>query len=551
MIDVAAAKLLGRHVVQRADHRSRQRRCRLRREGIGGGRGLGEPKIEHLHELPRRDDQVRALDVAVDDAELVSLVERLSDLHRDVEAVGHAERAAGDTVGKQLALHILHRDEQPAFVFDEIVGNGDVRRAQLRGYLGLANQAGAGLRRCLERADQEFERDPSSQPRVFGKVDLAHTAFAKAFDYAVMEDGCPRQVCAVRHLSIIVPGHMATLVRRLGLWSSIGLVIGITIGGGIFRTPAGIAARVPDPVFMLGVWVLGGVIVLCGALAFAELSAAMPETGGMYVYLREGWGRPYAFLYGWAQLVLDSRLGARRHLVGVRRVFPAGVRYRSGHSIRTGPTTSLPEPSSSRRHQHRRRSSRRALCGHFHSDEVRGPGGSRAGIVRARRRRRRERHALRSSGAAVDPGLFGLSLISVMWAYDGFADLTFASGEVTDPQRNLPRAIIFGTLAIIAIYLAANAAYLYIIPIDRLKDSRLISADTMGAIFGQAGVSFIAVVVMISTFGSLMGSMLASPRIFFAMADDGCSSSRSPRSTRTARRRTSRSCSRACSAWQW
>src|ERR671912_939097 len=97
---------------------------------------------------------------------------------------------------------------------------------------------------------------------------------------------------------------MPTLVRRLGLLSSIGLVIGITIGGGIFRTPAGIATRVPDPVLMMGVWVLGGLIVLCGALAFAELAASMPETGGMYVYLREGWGRPYAFLYGWAQLVL-------------------------------------------------------------------------------------------------------------------------------------------------------------------------------------------------------------------------------------------------------
>ncbi len=83
--------------------------------------------------------------------------------------------------------------------------------------------------------------------------------------------------------------RMATLVRRLGLWSSIGLVIGITIGGGIFRTPAGIATRVPDPMLMMGVWVLGGLIVLCGALAFAELSASMPETGGMYVYLREGW----------------------------------------------------------------------------------------------------------------------------------------------------------------------------------------------------------------------------------------------------------------------
>ena len=127
---------------------------------------------------------------------------------------------------------------------------------------------------------------------------------------------------------------------------------------------------------------------------------------------------------------------------------------------------------------------------------------------------------LASTGAAVDAGVFGLALISVMWAYDGFADLTFASGEVKDPQRNLPRAIIIGTVLIIAIYLLANAAYLYVSPIEKMAQSRLIAADTMGALFGQAGVSFIAVVVMISTFGSLMGSMLASPRIFFAMADD-------------------------------
>jgi APA family basic amino acid/polyamine antiporter len=313
---------------------------------------------------------------------------------------------------------------------------------------------------------------------------------------------------------------MATLVRRLGLWSSIGLVIGITIGGGIFRTPAGIATRVPDPVFMLGVWVLGGLIVLCGALAFAELSAAMPETGGMYVYLREGWGRPYAFLYGWAQLVLirASALGGISSVFGeyFLRVFgidpalhPDWADYLAAGAIVFAAVTNIVGVR---------------LGALFAGISTVAKFGALAFLVLVS-------FALgggvggsathfASTGAAVDPGLFGLSLISVMWAYDGFADLTFASGEVTDPQRNLPRAIIFGTLAIIAIYLAANAAYLYVIPIDRLKDSRLISADTLGAIFGQAGVSFIAVVVMISTFGSLMGSMLASPRIFFAMADD-------------------------------
>ena len=128
---------------------------------------------------------------------------------------------------------------------------------------------------------------------------------------------------------------------------------------------------------------------------------------------------------------------------------------------------------------------------------------------------------LAPNGAPFTWGVFGLTLISVMWAYDGFADLTFASGEVADPQRNLPRSIIIGTVLIIAIYLLANVAYLYVNPIGIMAKSPLIAADTMGILFGRIGVSFVAVVVMISTFGSLMGSMLASPRIFFAMADDG------------------------------
>ena len=313
---------------------------------------------------------------------------------------------------------------------------------------------------------------------------------------------------------------MATLVRRLGLLSSIGLVIGITIGGGIFRTPAGIATRVPDPIWMMGVWVLGGLIVLCGALAFAELSASMPETGGMYVYLREGWGRPFGFLYGWAQLVLirAAALGGISsvfgeyflRVVGVDpALHPAWADYLAAGAILFAGATNIVGVQLG------------ALFAGISTIAKFGAlallvlasflmGGSVGGSF----------SNFASTGAAVDAGVFGLALISVMWAYDGFADLTFASGEVKDPQRNLPRAIIIGTLLIIAIYLTANAAYLYINPIGVMAKSRLISADTMGALFGQAGVAFVSVIVMISTFGSLMGSMLASPRIFFAMADD-------------------------------
>ena len=94
------------------------------------------------------------------------------------------------------------------------------------------------------------------------------------------------------------------LPRTLGLWSSVALVIGITIGSGIFRSPAGIARQAPNPLVMIGLWVVGGAITLCGALSLAELAAALPETGGFYAYLREGWGRRAAFLFGWSELVL-------------------------------------------------------------------------------------------------------------------------------------------------------------------------------------------------------------------------------------------------------
>src|SRR5688572_2698652 len=313
---------------------------------------------------------------------------------------------------------------------------------------------------------------------------------------------------------------MAKLVRSLGLLSSIGLVIGITIGGGIYRTPAGIADRVPDPVWMLGVWVLGGLIVLCGALSFAELSASMPETGGMYVYLREGWGRPYAFLYGWAQLVL-IRAAA---LGGISSVFgeyclrslgidPAGhpqwADYLAAGAIAFAAVTNIVGVQFGALFTGLSTITKFGALALLVAASFLLGGGTGASWSH-----------LASNGAVVDAGLYGLALISVLWAYDGFADLSFASGEVKDPQRNLPRAIIFGTLAIIGIYLAANVAYLYMNPIDRVQSSRLVAADTMAAMFGQAGVAFISVVVMISTFGSLMGSMLASPRIFFAMADD-------------------------------
>jgi basic amino acid/polyamine antiporter, APA family len=311
------------------------------------------------------------------------------------------------------------------------------------------------------------------------------------------------------------------LARRLGLWASIGIVIGITIGSGIFRTPRGIAERVPDPMLMMGVWLLGGFITMCGALSIAELAGSLPQTGGLYVYLREGWGRLLAFLFGWAELVLirASALGAISSVFGeyfLRSIgidpalHAAAADYLSAGAIVFAALVNV-----------RGVQFGAAIVGMSTLAKF----GALAFLVLASFLLGGGRGAAVShftaEGAGVDAGLFGLALISVLWAYDGFADLSFASGEVSNPQRNLPRAIIFGTLGILVIYLSANAAYLYVIPIEQIARSPLIAADAMSVLFGRIGVVIVSVVVMISAFGSLNGSMLASPRVFFAMADDG------------------------------
>jgi amino acid transporter len=138
---------------------------------------------------------------------------------------------------------------------------------------------------------------------------------------------------------------------------------------------------------------------------------------------------------------------------------------------------------------------------------------------------------LRSSGGAYfSPAVpagsfhiapFGLALVSVLWAFDGWADLSFVAGEVANPRRNLPRALIGGTLAVIVIYLMANVAYLAVLPVDQIRASKLVAADVAQHVIGAGGAVFVAATVVLSTFGTLNGSLLTSPRIFFAMAADG------------------------------
>jgi len=312
------------------------------------------------------------------------------------------------------------------------------------------------------------------------------------------------------------------LPRRLGLWSAVAVLVGSTIGSGIFRTPAIIAARVPQPLPMLAVWVLGGGLALCGALTYAELAALFPRSGGVFVYIREGFGRLPAFLFGWTELVLirASALGAiatpfAEYLLrslGYDPQLPqyAGlVHYVAAAAIAITATLNY-------------------LGVRWSAIVLNLTTGAKYGalvllVLLAFAAGQGDFGHFGTSGGegTLSAGLFGLALVSVLWAYDGWGDLSFVGGEVRDPERNLPRALIAGTCAIIAIYLLVNAAYLYLLPIGRMARSPLVAADVAQLLVGRLGVGIIAVVVMVATFSTLLGSMLTAPRIFFAMADDG------------------------------
>ena len=314
------------------------------------------------------------------------------------------------------------------------------------------------------------------------------------------------------------------LPRQVGLWSAIAIVIGTTIGSGIFRTPAGVANRLPGPLPMFGVWIAGGLLALCGALTLAEVAGAYPNTGGIFDFIRRGWGRLPAFLFGWAELsiIRAASLGAisttfAEYLLRVLKHDPTAAPYSE--------------------YVHYIAAAAIAITAVFNYI------GLRSGSLVQNVTTIAKYFGLlfivvlalgfgftHGGGSHFTPALpagsftatsFGLALVSVLWAYDGWADLTFISGEIKDPRKNIPRALLVGTGLVIAIYLLANVAYLAMFSMDEIAKSKLVAADAAARVMGAGGVAFVAFTVMLSTFGTLNGSILTSPRVFYAMADEG------------------------------
>jgi amino acid transporter len=278
----------------------------------------------------------------------------------------------------------------------------------------------------------------------------------------------------------------------------------------------------PGPLAMLSVWVVGGLFALCGALSIAEIASAYPQTGGMYVFIRNAWGRLPGFLFGWAQIVM-VRAAA---LGGIATVFAEYFLRVSGYDESAQGYARVVQVTAA---------SAVVITGAFNYFGLKY--GSLVQNLTTLAKfaglsliiilalvvgwpQTGGNFAPFSPAGSFGIAPFGLALVSVLWAFDGWADLSFVGGEVKDPQRNMPRALIMGTLTIIAIYLLANIGYLAVLDVQQIANSPLVAADVAQVVMGSAGVVFVSVTVMISTFGTLNGSILTGPRIFFAVAAD-------------------------------
>jgi APA family basic amino acid/polyamine antiporter len=307
------------------------------------------------------------------------------------------------------------------------------------------------------------------------------------------------------------------LPRHLGLWSAVAVLIGSTIGSGIFRVPATVAERLhyPGPVFLA--WVIGGLVALFGALTLAELAGALPRSGGVFAYILESFGPLPAFLFGWSELAVirASALGAiatifAEYLGYFVRLTPMQVRWVAAVAVlavgllnyvgvnRAAVVMNLTTVAKYT-----------ALAALVLLAFTMGEGST--------------SHFTPAWGPSVNVSLIATALIAIMWTYDGWADLSFIGGEVKNPGRILPMALIIGTSGIILIYLLLNVAYVYLVPLPDMAKSPLIAATAAEKIplLGRFAGGAISAVVMLSCFSTLIGSMMTGPRIFFAMADRG------------------------------
>jgi APA family basic amino acid/polyamine antiporter len=330
------------------------------------------------------------------------------------------------------------------------------------------------------------------------------------------------------------------LIPSLGLFTTIMMVVGGVIGSGIFRKPGVMASQIGSPELLLGVWLLAGIITLFGALTNAEVASVIPETGGQYIYFERLYGPFTAYLYGWAVFAVmqtgsisavayvfaeyatqfvhlpefaPSIAAWTLHLpfigdvvplkdIGIKGLAAAvillltainyiGVKF--GGIVQNIFTIAKVT----------------AMAALFLGAFLLPTGGSFSNLTT-------QSTIVHLQGLALFLGI-AKAIQGAFWAYDGWNKLTYIAGEVKEPQRNIPRGLLFGMLIVTAIYMLMNIAYSYVLPIDVMSQSKLVAADVAEKCFTGGG-RWIALGVMLSTFGTANATILASARVYFSMA---------------------------------
>ncbi len=339
-------------------------------------------------------------------------------------------------------------------------------------------------------------------------------------------------------------GQQPSLVRGLSLLDSVLLLVSGIIGSSIFLTAKDIAGPLPNPTLFFLVWVLGGVISLCACVAFAELGSMYPDSGGQYIYLREAYGDLVAFLYGWMlfavanggtiaalsvasaayagniipaisqEHVIFSLAGipfTRAHAVGLALI--AILTYVNVFGLRWG--TLLQNVSTWTKF-----AAMAAFVvlgfaigkGHWSNFSAQSPGGL--------------GHSL-SDGLTMglSPGqlisALGVGLIAVFWAYDGWVYVTWVAGEVKDPRRNVPLAMVLGVLVVGVVYLAMNMTYVYAMPLNEIAKYETIAHAAATKLFSPGAALWLSAMIAISCFSAAAACTLSGARVYLAMAQDG------------------------------
>jgi len=312
---------------------------------------------------------------------------------------------------------------------------------------------------------------------------------------------------------------MKTLRKDLNLFGLTMVAVGSVIGSGIFLTPSQIATYIPHSGLILLAWVFGGILALTGALTLGELGGMFPKTGGIYVYLKEGYGDYVGFLYGWAYftVIMSGTVAALSIAFAtyLGYLFPMGA---TGKVIVSSVVIIIVTVINIFRvkivEMTTNTFSLLKLAGITIIIII--------GLSMGLSSNMMQGGDVSTSDTSGFSGItaFGLAMIGVLWSFGGWHHTSFLAGEAKDSNRTIPRAMVYGTLIVLLVYILTNMAYMFLMPVNEIAQSESLAADALASVLPIGGL-LVAILIAVSTFGTALVDTLSGPRIYYAMANDG------------------------------